>query len=76
MIQLPADIHEKLRAIAHENAMAYKLLCLWENSAISYEEWSAKAIIVLLEQNDILFKAAVDAEKRAYPRPIIYEGNL
>jgi hypothetical protein len=38
---------------------------------LSYEEWSSKAIMALIEQNDIVFKAAVDAEKRAYPRPMI-----
>ncbi len=65
------EFYSKLRELARNNATAHRLVQLWETGTISYEEWSAKGILALVEQNDVYFKAAVDAEMRAYPKPMI-----
>jgi hypothetical protein len=68
---MDSELYRRLRDMAYQNAMAHQLLQLWEMGGLSYQEWSSKAILALIEQNDIYFRAAVDAEGRAYPKPMM-----
>jgi DNA phosphorothioation-dependent restriction protein DptG len=64
------ELMVKLQEMSNNNnAMAHRLLQWWMHG-VSYEEWSSSAILSLLEQNNILRKAAIDAEMRAYPKPM------
>ena len=66
------EFYRQLRELAARNdATAHRLVQWWETGTVTYEEWSAKAILTLLEQKEIYLKSAIDAEMRAYPKPMI-----
>lgn len=60
----------ELRRLAMDNAALYALIRLYKTSEMPIEDWSHYAIITLAKQNTEIIKRAVDAEMRAYPKPM------
>lgn len=65
------ELLSKLEVMKHENATIYALLEWWHAQNPPFEVWAKVAIIKLAEANTRLFAIALDAEKRAYPKPLI-----
>ncbi|WP_245474094.1 hypothetical protein [Bradyrhizobium zhanjiangense] len=67
--QMSAELYRKLQELSRHNAVARALVFLWNSDTLTYEDWSAKAISLLIDQNETLSAIAVDAEKRACRLP-------
>ncbi|RXH26046.1 hypothetical protein XH84_30765 [Bradyrhizobium nanningense] len=67
--QMNAELKRKLQELSRHNAVARALVFLWNSGTLTYEDWSTKAISLLIDQNEALSAIAVDAEKRACRLP-------
>ncbi|SCB31921.1 hypothetical protein GA0061098_1005342 [Bradyrhizobium shewense] len=67
--QMNAVLFHKLQELSRHNAVARALVFLWNSGTLTYEDWSTKAISLLIDQNETLSAIAVDVEKRACRLP-------
>ncbi len=62
----------ELNTLAYDSPILYKLLQLRDHAhEMSDEDWAHYAIVHLTRSCKILLEAAVDAARRAPPRPIL-----